>query len=80
LRLPDGYEVLHRGENQGIYSAMMAMSGDDAPPVSPTHWIESEELEDRPDLRDFSWAQKQAAREAKRRRKAEVGVPKPETV
>jgi len=69
LRLPDGYGVLQPNQNQGMSFAMMAAEGDDAPPISPTHWTDNEALEDRPDLRDFSWAQSQAKREAKRRQK-----------
>jgi hypothetical protein len=47
---------------------------------SPRSWSDGEASGDHPDIRDFSWAQEQAEREAKRRRKAEAGVPKPETV
>jgi hypothetical protein len=47
---------------------------------SPRSWSDGEASGYHPDIRDFSWAMDQAAREAKRRRKAEAGVPKPETV
>jgi hypothetical protein len=50
---------------------------------SPRSWNDGSVSVDQPNIRDFSWAMDQAARaerEAKRRRKAEAGVPKPETV
>lgn len=47
---------------------------------SPRSWSDGEASGDHPDIRDFSWALQQAALEAKRRRKAEAGMPKPETV
>lgn len=42
---------------------------------SPRSWNDGSTSADQPDMRDFSWAAKQAEREAKRRRKAEAGVP-----
>jgi hypothetical protein len=43
---------------------------------SPRSWNDGSVSVDQPDIRDFSWAQKQAAREAKRRAKSEAGMPK----
>lgn len=46
---------------------------------SPRSWNDGSTSADQPDIRDFSWAAKQAAREAKRRAKAEAGVPRKES-
>ena len=69
LRMPDEKWVLPEQPVSSSSFDMLALSDDDEPPVSRTHWKDHEAAEDRPDLRDFSWAQKQAAREAKRRAK-----------
>lgn len=42
---------------------------------SPRSWSDGSTSADQPDIRDFSWAAKQAEREARKRRKAEAGVP-----
>jgi hypothetical protein len=42
---------------------------------SPRSWNDGSTSADQPDMRDFSWAAKQAEREARKRRKAEAGMP-----
>lgn len=79
LRMPDEKWVLPNQHPQGMSVDMLAATDDEGPAVIPTHWTDDELTGDRPDLRDFSWAQKQAKREAKRRAKSEAGVPVKET-
>ena len=69
LRMPDEKWVLPEQPVSSSSFDMLALSDDDEPPVSRTHWKDDEAAEDRPDLRDFSWAQSQARREVKRRQK-----------
>lgn len=79
VRYPDEKWMLPNQPAQGSSVDMLAARDDEGPAVIPTHWTDDELTGDRPDLRDFSWAQKQAMREAKRRAKSEAGVPKRET-
>jgi hypothetical protein len=69
LRMPDEKWMLPEQPVSSSSFDMLALSDDDEPPVYQTHWKDDEVTDDRPDLRDFSWAQKQTAREAKRRAK-----------
>jgi hypothetical protein len=69
LRFPDDKWIGHEAGRSNIVCGIIGRESDNAPPMSPTHWKDNEAAEDRPDLRDFSWAQKQVAREAKRRAK-----------
>jgi len=75
LRFPDDKWVGHEPHRSKIVCGIIGRESDNAPPVSRTHWKDDEATEDRPDLRDFSWAQKQAAREAKRRKA--LGMSRP---
>jgi hypothetical protein len=47
----------------------LANSDLDDIPVSPRSWSDGSVSADQPDNRDFTWAAKQAEREAKRRQK-----------
>lgn len=69
LRFPDDKWIGHKTGSSAISCGMIGRESDNAPPISQSHWKDDEALEDRPDLRDFSWAQSQASREAKRRAK-----------
>lgn len=61
-------------------SAFIDCTLDELPDTqSPRSWNDGSTSADQPDIRDFSWAAKQAEREAKRRRKAEAGVPRKES-
>lgn len=67
------------GFNAFIPGTLNELSGEDIP-VSPRSWSDGEASGDHPEIRDFSWSMNQAEREAKRRRKAEAGMPRPEAV
>jgi hypothetical protein len=69
LRLPDEKWVGHEAGVSTIVSGIIRREDTSALPIYPTHWKDGETVGDRPDLRDFTWAQKQAAREARRRAK-----------
>lgn len=71
LRMPDEKWVLPEQPVSSSSFDMLAATDDEGPAVLPTTWVD-EVSDDRPDLRDFSWAQKQAAREAKRRAKLKL--------
>jgi len=70
LRMPDEKWVLPEQPVSASNFVMVALTDDaEQPTHQPTHWTDNGAVEDRPDLRDFSWAQHQAKREAKRRAK-----------
>lgn len=56
------------GFNAFISGTLNELSGEDIP-VSPRFWSDGSASADHPEIRDFTWAEKQAEREAKRRRK-----------
>jgi len=73
LRMPDEKWVLPSQPVSGSNLHMLALNDEtEQPLINPTHWTDGEAIEDRPDLRDFSWAQRQAKREAKRRAKLKM--------
>ena len=55
-------------------SGTLANSDLDDIPVSPRSWSDGPASVDQPEIRDFTWAEKQAEREAKRRRKLGLEV------
>lgn len=71
LRYPDDKWMLPDQPVSGSSFDILAATDDNGPAVLPTNWTD-DVSDDRPDLRDFSWAQKQAAREAKRRAKLKM--------
>lgn len=56
------------GFNAFIAGTLNELSGEDIP-VSPRSWSDGSASADQPEIRDFTWAEKQAGREAKRRQK-----------
>lgn len=61
------------GFNAFIAGTLNELSGEDIP-VSPRSWSDGSISTDQPDIRDFTWAEKQAEREAKRRRRLGLEV------
>ena len=62
--------VLQLDRQSAIPDGTLAERDDDEPAISPTSMID-ERSGDKPEARDFSWARKQAEREARRRKKLE---------